>query len=85
MPSMFRSGGVDCRGRRLGRWIDCVRRDACTLAQAAQSGALVFAAAVEEAGLTLDHLLRRSHSKLGPVELLLEGVKDIVVDRALTA
>jgi hypothetical protein len=85
VPSMFCRGSVDCRRSRLGRRIDGFRRDSGPLPQEPEVGAVASVDSTEEGGLTLDQLLRRSHRELGPVELLLQGMKDIVVDRALTA
>lgn len=84
MPSMFCSGGVDCRGSRLGWRVDGVRRDSRSLTQERQGGAVAAHSAAEETGLTLDqlHMLRRRSGELGPVELQFQRVKDIVVDRA---
>lgn len=83
MPSMFCRGSVDCRRGRLRRWIDRFRRDSHALAQERQGGAA--ATSREEGGLTLVQFLGRSYRELGPVELLLQGVKDVVVDRALAS
>jgi hypothetical protein len=87
VPSMFRSGSVDCRRSRLGRRIDRVRRQSCPLAQEREGGAGASIDAGEEGRLALDqlHMVRRRGSELVPVELLLQGVKDIVVDRARVA
>lgn len=84
MPSMSRSGSVDCRRSRLGRRIDRVRRYSCSLAQECKGGAGASIDAGEEGRLTFDQLymVRRRGSELVPVELQLQGVKDIVVDRA---
>lgn len=82
MPSMLCSGGVDRRGRRLGRWIDCVGRDSGSLAQGCEGRAIAAGSSAEEGGLTLDQfdMTRRRGGELGPVELEFQGVKDIVVD-----
>ncbi len=87
MPGMFCSSGLACSGSRLGRRIDCVRDDSRPLAQQRKAGAIAAGRATKEAGLTLDqlHIAGRSERELGPVELLLQGVKDIVVDRTLTS
>jgi hypothetical protein len=83
VPRMLCRGSVDCRRSRFGRRIDCFRRDSHSLAQERKDGAAASIDPSEEGGLTLVQRLGRSHSKLGPVELLLQGVEDIVVDRAL--
>jgi hypothetical protein len=82
VPSMFCSGSVDCRGSRICRRIDGVRRYSSSLAQEREVAAAIDAG--EEGGLAFDqlHMMRRRSRELGPVELLLQGVKDIVVDGA---
>jgi len=84
VPSMFCSGSVDCRRSRLGRRTDCVRRYSCALSQERESGPATSGEFREEGGLSLDQLdmVRGRSGELGPVELQLQGVKDIVVDRA---
>lgn len=84
MSRMFRSGSVDCRGSRIGRRIDGVRRYSCARSQEREGGASASIDASEESGLSLDQLdmMRRRSGELGPVELLLQRVKDIVVDCA---
>ena len=85
MPSVLCRGSMDCRRGRLRRRIDGVSRYSSSRASECEGRAAASGGFREEGGLTLDQLLGRSHSELGPVELLLQGVKDIVVDRALTA
>ena len=85
MPRMFRRGRVDRRRCRVGRWADGFRCDSSSLAQELKSGAAAPIDAREKGGLTLVQFAGRGHGELGPVELLLQGVKDIVIDRALAA
>ena len=82
MPSMFCSGSVDCRRSRIGRRIGSVRRYSSSLAQERKGAAAIDPG--EEGGLALLelHMMRRRSSELTPIELLFQGVKDIVVDGA---
>lgn len=85
MPSLFCRGSMDCRRSRLGRRIDRFRRDSGSFSQARERGAAAAGGSSEEDGLAFHQVLRRSCGELRPVELLLECVEDIVVDRALGA
>jgi hypothetical protein len=82
VPSMSCSGSVDCRGSRIGRRIDDVRRYSSPLAQEREGATAAAIDAGEEGELALDqfHMMRRRSGELGPIELLLQRVKDIVVD-----
>ncbi len=84
MPGMFCSGGVDRRGCRLGRWSHGVRRVSRSFSQRRKGGAAASIDAREESGLALDQfdMIRRRSGELGPVEFELQGVKDIIVNRA---
>lgn len=84
MPSMFCRGSMDCRRCRLSRRIHGFRHHSPSFSQKPEGGAASVDSR-EESRLALDQFLRRSHRELGPVELLLQGVKDIVVDRALAS
>lgn len=84
MPSMFCSGSVACRRSRLRRRIDCVRRYSSSRTQEHEGGAAAAFDDREEGALTLDqlHMMGRRGGELVPIELLLQCVKDIVIDRA---
>lgn len=95
MSSMHRRGSVDCRRGRLGRWIDSLRLHASTLSEERQ-GRIAFTREREQFAWFAEnfaarflafhqlHPVRRYDRELGPVELLFQSVKDVVVDGAFS-